>query len=204
MLQWQRFLKTHNYWNDCNTNCKNLFGIKRNLNIELAENIPISPIIELMYPKASEKNAALAIDKNNNNYYSVKSNSASVITTNASDLSIGNVALSMNNISSTEEKQNSDFDIFALPFRKIYKKFLEREKAPLELNISHEQRQSMESFYLMICQQESNKNILDEETFWSLWNALRHVCWDCIEVLFPALVRWQRSSFNLKADNSSL
>ena len=78
-----------------------------------------------------------------------------------------------------------------MPFKAIYKKFIESDKAPLEVNISHASRTNIKNLYNEIEHKEND--IINENKFWDVWIGLHGVGLGCIENLLPSMTRWQAS-----------
>lgn len=85
------------------------------------------------------------------------------------------------------DKEN--FDIFIPVFSQLYKQYIEANRAPYEINISHRTREKMQTYYTMINQ---DKGILDEQTFWSLWHSLIQICHELHEMLLDSLGRCRK------------
>ena len=79
-----------------------------------------------------------------------------------------------------------DFSMFSKIIDKIYKKYIEMNKAPFELNISGDIRQQIDNDYIYIKQ---NENKLDGETFWKLWSHLLIASEQVMEMIPASLMR---------------
>ena len=86
------------------------------------------------------------------------------------------------------QNQQSDFDhsIFIPIIEFIYKKFIEMDKAPFEVNISFEIRDRIRGHY--DCMKNSN-DYLNQQTFWQLWTDLLSVCAEVFEMIPASLMR---------------
>ena len=79
------------------------------------------------------------------------------------------------------------FEMFSISFRKLYQQYIERGRAPFEINISSQNIENMEQHYNNICLQSQP---LTEQTFWKFWFDLTIVCLDVIENLHSLLARY--------------
>ena len=75
-----------------------------------------------------------------------------------------------------------DFSIFGEVVEFIYKKYIEANRAPFELNISFVSREKIRYHYL-------NINQLKKESFWQLWDDLLILCDELFEMIDPCLAR---------------
>ena len=81
---------------------------------------------------------------------------------------------------------NNDYSMFITIIDKIYKKYIEMDKAPFEINVSFEIREHIRNDYAHIKQNENN---LNGETFWNLWNHLLIASEQVMEMIPASLMR---------------
>ena len=93
-----------------------------------------------------------------------------------------NIDLNLNSIDTI----NADYKIFVPIIEMIYKKYIEMNRAPFEVNISFDVREKIEKDYLFIKQ---NKDNLNDEIFWQLWRHLLMVCDQVFEMIPVSLMR---------------
>lgn len=79
-----------------------------------------------------------------------------------------------------------DYCMFIPIIELIYKKYIEMGKAPFEVNISFETRDKIRGHFDYI---KNDRNYLNGETFWQLWNDLLSVCEDIFEMIPAPLMR---------------
>ena len=85
-----------------------------------------------------------------------------------------------------DDNSDGDYSRFVPIIRKIYKKYIEMNKAPFEINISFETREKIRGDYVSIKQNEES---LNDETFWNLWNHLLAACHEVLEMVPASLMR---------------
>ena len=94
-----------------------------------------------------------------------------------------------------------NFDVFVPVFIAIYKKYIESGRAPLELNLSDEDRTALQNIYQKIIIKKSIKDdsskILNEDEFWHLWYYLCKATRNTFALLY-ASSRQGQQRFGLK------
>ena len=61
-------------------------------------------------------------------------------------------------------------------FESIYQKYIETDKAPMEINISSDLRNKMDNQYKNIEKLKKSGIVIDKQTFLNLWKDLSDVC----------------------------
>ena len=94
-------------------------------------------------------------------------------------------------LGAVDEMASYDFDQFVRVFLSLYKKYIEANRAPYEINISSNNRDQMKSYYLIIKlkQKQNNLAIMDENTFVRLWNDLNIICHELYPSLYSSILR---------------
>lgn len=107
-----------------------------------------------------------------------------------------------NTLNSSDEANVFRFDIFIPCFASLYQEYIEMGKAPLEINISYEQRQKIQKFYYKIFDKKKfdkdmreiiHTPIIDFELFWKLWHELVAACDEVIAMLITVLVTYDKN-----------
>ena len=68
-------------------------------------------------------------------------------------------------------KKEVNFSIFGAYYMDIYERFVQRDKAPFEINIAHKPRQRFEQYYHDI---HTNGTVVTKEYFHTIWKDLKH------------------------------
>ena len=142
MIQWQDYLFDNKLINDdINDEIAPIYKLVCVPRIRLPKILPISPIVYHL-PKMSHSGNT-----------SVNSGGSSL----SSTFQFSSMLRMESNSSVTDDiNVNPDFSILSIPFEKIYKQYIEPNRAPLELNISAVQRNKIKSHY---CEMQERKKI---------------------------------------------
>ena len=108
------------------------------------------------------------------------------VTKNIDAMDISSMFVKLEKDYENDDNCNNDYSMFATIIDKIYKKYIEMNKAPFEINISFDIRQQITDDYVYIKQ---NKNNLNSETFWNLWEHLLLASAQVMEMIPVSLMR---------------
>ena len=89
-------------------------------------------------------------------------------------------------VDTDDDKKDIKYDKFSHSFEQLYCQYIERGKAPLELNISSDLRNSLQIRYQRM---KNNGNTINEQLFWKIWYELTIVCNQVFDMLMPLLTR---------------
>ena len=85
----------------------------------------------------------------------------------------------------------SDYNIFKQCIEKIFKQFIESQKALFEINISGVHRAKITTLYNKMS--HNNQTHIKKNQFWDMWIALVNSCNDVFENMYPILITRYKS-----------
>lgn len=88
-----------------------------------------------------------------------------------------------------DDSHQFNYSVFVMVFDRLYKQYIERQRAPYEINIDGDMRDKIKSYYQKIIDQ--NKGKMDEQVFWNLWYDLTIVCQELEGGMLDSLLRCQ-------------
>ena len=194
MIEWQDYLIHNQYWNEENNPlCRQVTCqyIENQQRIILPKTVPISPIISNITHIYGNKTHELDIKiqiasavKDPNDRDKQQQSAPKLTAVHTESTTVGQTIVIVN--STSEKLSNNRYDKFTDCYEQIYTQYIQRGKAPLELNISSDLRDKMQAHYDNI---KINGNKLNQNTFWEIWFDLTIVCNQVFDMLMPVLAR---------------
>lgn len=215
LLQWEQYLCENGYWQDMVDNASTgndkhklcHIGVSSGSQpIQLPPNVPKSPIVHFLFANANanantskRSDPIMTVDhqQKENGDNSCVSKQQRVTETTKTSIAITLAAKqrigSESNLHNNGNRLQLNYAQFGAVFNELYRQYIEADRAPFEINISSDNRNTMKSYYLLIQQKnqcpknDSNYSVMDKETFVQLWQDLLCVCDEIFSVLFVSI-----------------